>query len=963
MKWLIKSVQIIGMSLLVQTCYAQLGFCTGNSGNPIFTETFGTGIGQSALPAGTTTYTYANGVAPNDGFYAVSNTSNYFDWFIVQDHTPNDTNGKMLVINSDFTSGEFYRTSINGLCANTSYEFSSWLINLTPSTGFCGAGAIPINVSFEIWDTSDTNLLASGSTGAIVSTPSSVWRQYGLVFQTLAGQTSVILKMKNNGAGGCGNDLAIDDIVFKSCGDDVVITNTPGANRFEACEEDTVSTVLLTATPDFSVFSTHAYQWQVSTDNINWNDIPAAMSDTYDAPAPTPSGILYYRVKFAEIAGNLQNASCNSLSESFEIKINALETPTFDAITPICDGDSFTFPSISTNNITGTWSPVFNNTATTTYTFTPSPGQCATSQTLTVTVNQPITPTFNPIGPICNGDMLNLPTTSTNNINGTWSPTANNAATTTYTFTPNVSECATIATLTVVVNQPITPNFDAVPPICSGATLSPLPTTSLNNIVGSWSPAINNTSTTTYTFTPNAGQCASIQTLTIVINQPTIPTFNSVSDICMGDNLMTLPTTSTNNISGTWSPALDNTTTTTYTFTPNIGQCATAQTITIVVNPLITPSFSSIPPICSGDSLSSLPTISLNNITGTWSPALNNTTTTLYTFTPNAQECATSQTLLITVNQSITPLFDPVAAICFGEILSQLPTTSTNNITGTWSPELDNTTTTTYTFTPEEGQCPILAMLTIVVNQKPMVDLDSFYSICANTNGTEIFESSLIATDLSESEYSFVWTNSAGDIVGTDASYVPLIAGDYSVVVTDLLTGCQNEDSTTVVESSPPVLNLISNSEAFATTETLGVSTTGNGIYEYSLDNGTWQDSPIFTNVNPGNHTVIGRDKNGCGYTTIDVCLIGAPKFFTPNGDGINETWNIQGLSCIDNANIFIYDRFGKLLKQINASGDGWNGRFNGHLLPSDDYWFVVRYFEFENINAREYKGHFTLKR
>ncbi len=170
-------------------------------------------------------------------------------------------------------------------------------------------------------------------------------------------------------------------------------------------------------------------------------------------------------------------------------------------------------------------------------------------------------------------------------------------------------------------------------------------------------------------------------------------------------HLSALPTTSLNGITGTWAPALNNTTTTTYTFTPTAGQCATTTTLTITVNPNITPTFNAVAPICSGAALSALPTTSLNGITGTWAPALNNTTTTTYTFTPTAGQCATTATLTITVNPNITPTFNAVAPICSGAALSALPTTSNNGITGTWAPALNNTTTTTYTFTPTAGQC------------------------------------------------------------------------------------------------------------------------------------------------------------------------------------------------------------------------------------------------------------------
>ena len=211
----------------------------------------------------------------------------------------------------------------------------------------------------------------------------------------------------------------------------------------------------------------------------------------------------------------------------------------------------------------------------------------------------------------------------------------------------------------IIVNSSITPSFTPVSPICSGATLSALPTTSNNGITGTWSPALNNTVTTTYTFTPSNGQCATITNLTVTVNPNITPTFTPVSPICSGATLSALPTTSNNGITGTWSPALNNTVTTTYTFTPSNGQCATITNLTVTVNPNITPMFTPVSAICSGESLSSLPTTSNNGITGTWSPALNNTITTTYTFTPTTGQCATTTNLTIVVKDGYASLFLP----------------------------------------------------------------------------------------------------------------------------------------------------------------------------------------------------------------------------------------------------------------------------------------------------------------
>ena len=311
--------------------HAQLAFCQGNSGDPIFTETFDTGLQDSSLPAGTTTYIYANGQPPDDGLYTVSSNTNYFDWFDADDHTQGDTNGRMLIVNSSFSAGEFYRTTITGLCEITTYEFSSWLMNLAPANGFCGAGAIPINVRFEIWDDTDTNLLASGTTGNIFGTITPTWDQYALVFQTIVGQTSVILKMINNSSGGCGNDIAIDDIVFKTCGDLIAVEDSSNNNSVTICSSQTPFSETITAIPDNTVFNNHFYQWQESTDGNSWININGETNASISV-----SGIMtttYYRAKVAEFATNLSNSDCLTFSDVYEIIVNS------DPAVPVSNGD------------------------------------------------------------------------------------------------------------------------------------------------------------------------------------------------------------------------------------------------------------------------------------------------------------------------------------------------------------------------------------------------------------------------------------------------------------------------------------------------------------------------------------------------------------------------------------------------------------------------------------------------
>ncbi len=203
-------------------------------------------------------------------------------------------------------------------------------------------------------------------------------------------------------------------------------------------------------------------------------------------------------------------------------------------ITAVATGGTLPL-TYSKNGVVFQSSNIFTGLAAAPYTITVADARnCRTTFNITVgTLGIAVTPTFTPVAPICTGANLNaLPTLSTNTpaITGNWAPALDNTTTTVYTFTPATGQCATTTTLTITVNANTTPTFDAVAAICSGAPLSPLPTTSLNGITGNWSPALDNTTTTVYTFTPTAGQCATTTTLTITVTGGTSGIWTGVID-------------------------------------------------------------------------------------------------------------------------------------------------------------------------------------------------------------------------------------------------------------------------------------------------------------------------------------------------------------------------------------------------------------------------------------------------
>lgn len=276
---------------------------------------------------------------------------------------------------------------------------------------------------------------------------------------------------------------------------------------------------------------------------------------------------------------------------------------------------------------------------------------------------------------ICLGETVNLNAIGGNGAyNWTSSPATTGLSATTgsdLTFTPTAAGIYTITAtstdgntlcpqdvsdfVTITVNNDDAPIFDAFGPYCEGETIPALPTTSNNGVTGTWSPAlVNNTQSGSYTFTPDTSECSSPITVSITINPTINPSFDAIPALCYGETAPLLPTLSNNNVTGVWNPlTIDNTQSGTYTFTPDAGQCATAVVVNVTVDPLNTPTFLSPAPICSGDTPPVLPLTSLNGITGTWSPSVvDNTQTATYTFTPDADQCATTTTLAVTVYQN-----------------------------------------------------------------------------------------------------------------------------------------------------------------------------------------------------------------------------------------------------------------------------------------------------------------------
>lgn len=255
------------------------------------------------------------------------------------------------------------------------------------------------------------------------------------------------------------------------------------------------------------------------------------------------------------------------------------------------------------------------------------------------------------------------------------------------------------------------------------------------------------------------------------------------------------------------------------------------------------------------------------------------------------------------------------------------------------------------------GECiSVGEYVQLKVNLLPEFEVPTEAVYCQNQ------EDIIVEISAPQGIYSYEWKDPSGVVISTSSSASISSGGIYTVTGTSEDNCVSNKREIVVSESS--VANITQDDiEVVDGGEENSIlideSNLGVGNYEYALDNSPYQEEPFFDNVSPGDRILYIRDKNGCGTEQITVYVIGYMKFFTPNGDGENDTWQVLGVSSQPMSDIYIYDKFGKLLAQLDAADEeGWDGVFNGKQLPSSDYWFRVQLED-----GRIQTGHFSLIR
>jgi gliding motility-associated-like protein len=288
--------------------------CNGSLGDPAVNITFDESAGPSPF-APSSSYIYQSNACPNDGYYTITNYSSgcFGDtWHTVSsDHSGH---GNFMLVNASYQAGDFFVDSVSDLCPNTTYEFAAWVLNIMKPTN-----SILPDLTFNI-ETPGGLLLGQFKTGNIPVTSSPLWTQYGLFFTTPSTNSKIVLRITNNAPGGYGNDLALDDITFRPCGEKVsaaIQGNIDGI--INVCVGNTDSYTLTSGVS--SAYISPVFQWQLSTDSAKtWHDIPGATTASY-LRTPTGAGNYWYRLTVTE-ASSAGIPSCRIASNLVIVNIH-----------------------------------------------------------------------------------------------------------------------------------------------------------------------------------------------------------------------------------------------------------------------------------------------------------------------------------------------------------------------------------------------------------------------------------------------------------------------------------------------------------------------------------------------------------------------------------------------------------------------------------------------------------------
>lgn len=895
----------------------------------LFIDDFGTLVNQTDrtispyVPA--TNYTYKpSGKEIRDGHYAVVTTPRFAGcgthtgdnvagcnvagdyWYVdLKDRSNRTTTpfGGMLFVNcrnkdADVAKNVVYTRQTINLPPNVELTFSAWFANAqNPTRGT----SVDINMRFQILDASNT--VVSGSIIDVPAIAAGTGWFYGETTINTGSGGLFTVQILNNGESGYGNDVLIDDIELKVCVPQVSL-NVDGQTNVTVTGLHATSTLTVPESVS-SLFSSPYYLWlEYNPTTQTWEEVTAfsgvnkpTNNTSFTSYTPSTKQFKVY------VASDRQSALDGfNLGTGLYIVTNPVSLDLCDIITQpsasgeeVCEGTPATALSVVATSGSGTLSyQWYSNTTASNVggtlitgaessTFTPpttsagstyyyvvvsSTNGCSMTSNVSgeIKVNPKIMPTFNAVGPYCSGDIIPaLSTSSTNSpaITGTWSPAISNTATQTYTFTPTAGACANTTILEIVVNEiPNTPSIDVD---CTlGFAKGVLTVTAPLDV--NFEYALNGG---TYQDSPTFTGIANGNNSIVVRNKTTQCT-SAATNLNVDCGCASLPTVSFGTANGSTCH------TNAITITGNtFGGSTTEVTITHNGSGILTDATFTSSPF---------------NVTYTPDPSDAGKTIeiTAITNNPLGLPCIASSAIYeLTIESLITPTFTAIDAICQLDNLNPLPTTSLNGINGSWSPALDNTQTTEYTFTPDAGQCASEVKMTIIVHDKPAQPTATVTQpTCATLRG---------AIDVNNHVDGLTYSINGVDFVN-ETSFANLLPTNYTIIARNA-NQCLSEASSTLTvdETSCLVMNKTVNNAS----PNIG----DNVIFTLSVTNNGPSDATgvVVTDILPDGYQFVSAPVNYAainGIWTIGTIAAGASASIQLTAL-VNTTGNYTNIATI----------------------------------------------------------------
>ncbi|MBC7401091.1 MAG: gliding motility-associated C-terminal domain-containing protein [Mucilaginibacter sp.] len=889
-------------------------------GDPIVHITFGSGTNQFAGPlkadSGTTDYTYVN-KSPDDNFYTIVNSTTGLNrgWVFTLDHT-GDPGGYMMIVNASYTPGLFYSRKVDGLCGSTTFQFSAFIKNILK-----GNGILP-NITFSI-ETTNGIVLGRGYTGTINA--DDTWREYPFTFTTPANTQTVIVKMANNAPGGGGNDIAIDDIMFRPYGTQVTVQSDQANARFCVASPQTIT--IKTITP---LDPNYAQKLQANINGAWIDQGPAGTASSFSFLSPTVAGSYSYRVVKSD-AGNINTYSCVVSSNQLNITVLPLPVPAFLVADTTCQSDSVVFKDQSTaqGSTVASWQWDFGD------------GEKSAKQ--------------NPSHLYANGGNYTVKLTVTSSsgcISSTKAKSIHIIPRVNMSFSYSTPDCETKAVTFTDSSVPVEGNITSRLWDYGDSIKETRP----DNLPFQHTFAKAGTYPVKLLITTNKG-CISTLTKTVIISPLPVVNFN-------------IPPTCTED----FSKFIDSTTIadgTRLTYAWNFGDANSNDgnpNISMQQNPVHR--F-----IVAQNYQIALTVTSVNGcqVTRTKSFMVNGSNPTAAFNVLNAAMLCSNREVFFVNNSYTTPGVITKVKWYFDSSDTTVQLTDNNPYIGklyrhkypavTFPQTSKNYTVRVVAYSG--GRCPSVPLdTTITILATPALTFTPPDSVCLN-NGPVQFNAKESTGITGAAVYS-------GTGVSASGKFDPAVAGVGDVTVKCIFTasGAVCADTLTRIINVKPIPTVNAGSDltilAGGTTQ-LHATATGDKItYAWlpitGLSNSTIPDPIVMLNENV-TYTLTVTNGKGCSVsdriTVTALQLPAIPNAFTPNGDGINDLWIIKYLDTYTDCTVDVFNRNGQKVFTSIGYKTAWDGQTNTGELPFGVYYYII-----DPKNGRKpVKGYVTIIR